>query len=153
MSGFPPIEELVPHRGAMLWIDRVVAADAAGLEVEVVISSSGLYADEQGAMPAWLGIELMAQTLAAHVGFRARAAGLPPRPGVLLGCRTYRAAKPAFAAGSVLRVRARESFSDESGFAAYDCAIAGQAGELASAQLKVFEPADFAAFVATLENG
>lgn len=48
-------------------------------------------------MPAWFGIELMAQAIAAHVGLLSMRDGNPARPGVLLGSRKYEAHTPAFA--------------------------------------------------------
>jgi predicted hotdog family 3-hydroxylacyl-ACP dehydratase len=66
---------------------------------------------------------------------------------VLLGCCAYRASAPRFAPGAALRITARLSYKDESGFAAYDCAISSACGAAASATLKVYEPADFDAFL------
>jgi predicted hotdog family 3-hydroxylacyl-ACP dehydratase len=147
----PPIEAVVPHRGTMLWLTRLVSGDERGVQAEAEILPGAWYADEAGGMPAWLGIELMAQALAAHVGLRAWANAQPARPGVLLGCRAYRSRAARFAPGATLRVTAVRAFADESGFAAYDCAIANADGELATATLKAYEPPDFAAFLASVE--
>lgn len=144
----PPIEALVPHRGAMLWLTRIVSGDEHAVEAEASVPQGAWYLDERGGMPGWLGIELMAQTLSAHVGLRGWLAGEPPKPGVLLGCRAFRAAAACFPAGAVLRVRARLVYRDESGFGAYDCTLAAEGRQLASATLKVYEPADFQAFLA-----
>jgi predicted hotdog family 3-hydroxylacyl-ACP dehydratase len=146
-GAFPPIEDLVPHRGAMLWLERVLGAADDCLEAAATVPTEAWYTDGQAGMPAWLGIELMAQALAAHVGLRGWRAGKPPKPGVLLGCRMYRAAAPRFAPGAALRVTARLSYMDESGFGAYDCTISGASAQLASATLKVYEPTDFEAFL------
>lgn len=143
----PPIEAVVPHRGTMLWLSRLVLGENDVVEAEALMRRDAWYLDERGAMPAWLAIELMAQALSAHVGLGAWRAGLPPKPGVLLGCRRYRAAEPRYAAGTVLRVRAALAYRDEGGFGAYDCMISANGRELASATLKVYEPADFAAFL------
>ncbi len=98
-------------------------------------------------MPAWIGIELMAQAVAAHAGLRGRLSGKPPKRGVLLGCRAYRARAPRAAAGAVLKIVAKMTFFDESGLGAYDCSIESNAEEFATATLKVFEPEDFEAFM------
>lgn len=148
----PPIEELLPHRHPMLLLDRLLSGDDSGVTARASVSPAAWYAAAEGAMPAWIAIELMAQALAAHVGLRARAEGRPPRPGVLLGCRAYRSVVARIAAGTALRIEARVSFADEGGFAAYDCSVAGPDGEIASATLKVFEPPDFAAFLASVGN-
>ncbi|MGE5467382.1 MAG: beta-hydroxyacyl-ACP dehydratase [Ignavibacteria bacterium] len=144
---FPPIEEVLPHRGAMLLLDRLVAFDAQSADAEYAPRADAWYADAEGSMPAWVGVELMAQAAAAHVGMTRRSAGEPPPMGALLGTRRFVSTRPAFAAGEVLRVRSVLSFRDASGLGAYDCSIAVGGEEVATATLKVFEPADFQAFL------
>ena len=145
-SRIPSIEELIPHRGSMLWLERVTQARPESIEAEAVVRRDAWYVDEQAGMPAWLGIELMAQAIAAHVGMQGWLAGKPPKPGVLLGCRRYEARVGRFAPG-ILTVVARVAYRDESGFGAYDCAILGAQGELAAGRLKVYEPEDFERFL------
>ena len=144
---FEPIETILPHRGTMLLVERVSACSDTTLTAHATVQPDAWYADADGAMPAWIGIELMAQAAAALAGLNGRKAKLSPRPGVLLGTRAYRAASARFPAGSRLLVCARLVQADESGFAAYDCAIRGPGGILAEATLKVFAPADFPAFI------
>lgn len=145
----PPIEELLPHRGTMLLLDRVLEFGEERIRAECVPRRDAWYADARGNMPAWIGIELMAQAIAAHVGLVKRKEGKPVTPGVLVGTRSFRATRPAFAAGAPLSITARLSFRDPSGLAAYDCAIDGDGAPIAQATLKVYEPADFQAFLRT----
>ena len=147
MNPPPPIEELLPHRHGMLLVERVVAWDASSASVSARPSPDGWYA-EAGGMPSRIGIELMAQAIAAHVSLVAWAKGEPPKKGVLLGARAYRATQPYFAAGSELEVKAARAFSDESGMGAYDATIALAGSEVAKARILVFEPPDFEAFIA-----
>jgi len=143
----PPIEELLPHRGIMLFIDRLLEFDGARATAECTPRAGAWYADGHGDMPAWIGIELMAQTVAAHVGLQKRALGLPAKHGALLGTRRYASAVASFRAGAALEVRVAERVRDASGLGAYDCSIAREGSELASATVKVYEPDDFAAFL------
>jgi predicted hotdog family 3-hydroxylacyl-ACP dehydratase len=143
----PPIEELLPHRGTMLLLDRVLAFSAQDITAECTPKREGWYADARGNMPAWIGIELMAQAIAAHVGLIKRSEGKPVSPGVLLGTRRYAPARAAFPAAQPLLVASSISFRDESGLAAYDCRIEAAGERLVEATLKVFEPADFQAFL------
>lgn len=148
MSSFPPIEQLLPHRGNMLLLARMLAADDETATCEAIPDAQAWYAETDGAMPAWIGIELMAQTMAAHVALIARRAGKPPRPGVLLGTRAYRAEVDRFPAGQPLQVTARLAHRDPTGFGAYDCTLADSNGTvLATAAITVFEPEDFAQFI------
>jgi len=138
----PPIEELLPHRYGMLLVDRVIDWDASSATVSAQPSAEGWYA-EAGGMPSRIGIELMAQAIAAHVSIVAWSKGEPPKKGVLLGARAYRATQPHFAVGSELIVKATRAFSDDSGMGAYDCTIENAA----KARILVFEPPDFEAFI------
>jgi predicted hotdog family 3-hydroxylacyl-ACP dehydratase len=149
MAGFPPIEELLPHRGAMLFVDSVVSGDENSIVVAATVPEAAWYLDERGGMPAWIGIELMAQAIAAHTGLQGRLRGVPPKRGVLLGTRAYHSRLASLRPGTRLLVAARITYMDEGGFGAFDCTIKNQMSEeLASATLKVFEPGDFAAFIA-----
>lgn len=146
----PPVEGLIAHRGNMLLLDRLLHADNETCVAEYVPQADCWYSAADGDMPAWIGIELMAQTIAAYVGLQKHASGLPPKQGVLLGTRSYKATVPSYAVGIALRVEARVSFRDESGLGAFECTIcpAGKPEEvLATSMLKVYEPEDFDAFM------
>lgn len=146
-SGYPPIHELLPHRGTMLLLDRVIAWNTDGADADYMVPPDAWYSDTEGAMPGWLGIELMAQAVAAHVSLSAHTAGMPPKRGVLLGTRAYRSSFPNFAAQSRLRISARLVYTDDTGLGAYDCAIRCNDEIAASASLMVYEPPDFDGFV------
>jgi len=139
----PPIEELLPHRGTMLLLDRVLDFGAQSATAEYAPRRAAWYADANGKMPAWIGIELMAQTVAVHAGLIKRSEGLPPKPGALLGARRYTSTQPAFAADQPLRIEATVIYSDPGGFSAYQCSITTAGQQLASATLKVFAPDSF----------
>lgn len=136
----PPITELLLHRGTMLLLDRATAIDAETATTEYTPRADAWYADADGWMPAWFGIELMAQTVAAKVNWLKRYSGSSPKYGVLLGTRHYRSARPAFAPGETLTIHAKIVYRDASGFGAYDCRIEITGATIASATLKVFEP-------------
>jgi predicted hotdog family 3-hydroxylacyl-ACP dehydratase len=130
----------------MLLVERVVAWDAQHAVVAATPKADAWYSDN-GAMPSWIGIELMAQAIAAHVGLVARSHGKPPKAGVLLGARQYRASQPCFAAGAELIVSARMTYRDATGLGAYDSTIALDDTVVATANVTVYEPPDFAAFL------
>lgn len=143
----PAIEVLIPHRGTMLLLDRVIALEDESTEAEFAPRAEAWYADERGNMPAWIGIELMAQTIAAHVGMLKRREGAAPKHGALLGTRRYTSTRPVFVAGERLRIYAKMIYRDTSGLAAYECSIVVGCDEIARATLKVFEPEDFHSFL------
>jgi predicted hotdog family 3-hydroxylacyl-ACP dehydratase len=76
---FPPISELLPHRGQAIWLDRVV-------------SCVGAECISLGKLPAWVdgqalavtyGIELIAQAAAVHACLGAQ----DPKPGYVASVR------------------------------------------------------------------
>jgi len=135
------IDELVPHGGAMSLLGRVLAADDENLSAEVAITPESMFCVD-GAVGAWVGVEYMAQAVAAHAGYAARLRGEAVRVGFLLGTRRYACAAPAFAAGSLLHIHVQRALQGENGLGAFDCRIvdAGDGSELATATITVFQP-------------
>jgi predicted hotdog family 3-hydroxylacyl-ACP dehydratase len=144
---FPPIEAILPHRGTMLLLDDVSALGDETLSARARVHGDAWYADEHGAMPAWIGIELMAQGVAAHVALIAMRAGGRARPGVLLGTRSYKAHVSAFARDARLTVNVQEVLRSEEGHSAYECTIDHDGARYADAVIKVFQPNDFQTFI------
>jgi predicted hotdog family 3-hydroxylacyl-ACP dehydratase len=144
---FPPIEAILPHRGTLLLLESVHALSDESLCAHATVQAGAWYADAQGAMPAWIGVELMAQAIAAHVALIAMRKGEKARPGVLLGSRSYEAYRPSFARGSRLLVSAKELLRSEAGHGAYECSIAIGDACCAEAVVKVFQPTDFQSFI------
>jgi predicted hotdog family 3-hydroxylacyl-ACP dehydratase len=138
---FPDIASLVPHDGAMVLLDRVLAVDKDTLCAELTIGPGTLFCDGAG-VGAWVGIEYMAQAVAAHAGYQAQQRGEAVKVGFLLGARRYQCSVPAFAAGSVLHVHIQHAMQGDNGLAAFECRIddAGSGAVLAHATLTVFEP-------------
>lgn len=139
------LDAFVPHRGAMRLIDRVLAVDEERAVAEVDVPLDGLFVSD-ARVPAWVGIEYMAQTVAAWAGHRAACSGGGPRVGYLLGSRRYSAHCDAFAGGSTLRIEARCELIGDNGLGQFDCSIHGADGRLlATALVSVFEPPQDAA--------
>ncbi len=138
---WPPhaMDAWVPHRGAMSLLDRVERCDDQSIVACVRVPAQGLFSGPDG-VPAWVGIEYMAQAIAAWSGARARAAGGSPRIGFLLGSRRYEARVPAFAAGAELRIAATSELVGENGLGVFDCTITQDGRVLATARLNVYEP-------------
>ena len=129
----------VPHRGAMSLLATVERCDGESVVARVRVPAHGLFATPEG-MPAWVGIEYMAQAIAAWSGARAHQGGGSPRIGFLLGSRRYEAAVPVFAAGAELIVHAQCELMGGNGLGMFDCRIEQGGRVLASGRLSVFEP-------------
>lgn len=142
----PPIAELMPHEGPMCLLDRVIAVEGERLSSEVVVPADGLFGHD-GGVGAWVGIEYMAQAVAAWAGWQARQLGKPPCIGLLLGTRRYSCAVPRFTAGQRLQVSIERGYQADNGLAQFECRIHADGVELACALLTVFAPEDPTAFL------
>ena len=140
-AAWPPhaMDTWVPHRGAMNLLTTVEHCDDQTILARVVVPSQGLFVTDDG-VPAWIGIEYMAQAVAAWSGARARDGGGSPRIGYLLGSRRYEALVSSFEAGSVLQVFAQCELMGSNGLGMFDCRITRGERVLASGRLSVFEP-------------
>lgn len=140
------VADLVPHRGAMSWLDRILSVDTERVVAEADIAEDSLFLRD-GQLAAWIGIEYMAQTIAAWAGQRARREGRAVTLGFLVGTRRYDVFRQSFKAGECLRIEADCELMADNGLGMFACRIL-VGGELAaSANLSVFEPPEGGAFM------
>ena len=140
------ISQLVPHRGLMLLIDRLLFHNEETVRTEAMVTRDRLFLEALG-WPAWVGLELMAQTVAAWGGLRQWAAEEPVKLGFLLGSRRYESTVSHFAVGAKLEIEARQELVSESGLAVFECSIHQDGARVASAHLNVFQPPDVEAYL------
>jgi predicted hotdog family 3-hydroxylacyl-ACP dehydratase len=131
------VEELVPHSGKMMLLNRVIEFDEENMVAEVIVRNDGMFGNDN-TVPAWLGIEYMAQTIAALGGMKRRLAGKTLNLGFLLGTRRYDCNVDIFAVGTVLTVSVNRLVEDQ-GLGVFDCHITAE-GISASAKLNVYQP-------------
>jgi predicted hotdog family 3-hydroxylacyl-ACP dehydratase len=131
------IVELMPHSGNMALLDRLIEYDDNSASAELVVRGDGLLGDDK-TVPAWAGIEYMAQTIAVYAGIIAKITGDPIKLGFLLGTRRYKSNVAEFKVGSTLTVRVEKIMQDER-LGVFDCRIQGDNVEI-SANLNVYEP-------------
>jgi len=137
----PPIERLVPHARPALLLDRVVESSGDLLVAETEIREDNPY-HSAGRVGSWVGIELIAQGIAALAGIEAVRAGRPIRVGYLLGTRRYRSAVPWYAVGDRLRIEVVREFQSGDGLgAARGRILAADGALLGEALVTVFQPA------------
>jgi len=145
---FPQIATLVPHAAPMLLLDRVISADADKLCAEVAIADDSLFQTGAG-VGAWVGIEYMAQAIAAWAGYHAQQRGEAVKIGFLLGARRYDANVPCFVTGSTLHVEVEKLLQADNGLGSFACSIkdADSQQQLAQATISVFQPHDAREFL------
>jgi predicted hotdog family 3-hydroxylacyl-ACP dehydratase len=121
----------------MVLLDRIIECDDNSLSAELVVRDDGLLGNDK-TVPAWVGIEYMAQAVAAYAGVMARRAGEPVKLGFLLGTRRYNSNVAEFKVGSTIKVRVEKIIQDDR-LGVFDCRIQGD-GVLVTANLNVYQP-------------
>ena len=132
-----PIAELLPHGPGMALIDQLLAYDPGKSIGAVLVRRDSRFFDRTG-VPAWVGIEYMAQTIAAHAGFEARLRGKPPSIGFLLGTRSYECCAIEFPLGAALEIVVIPLYVED-GLGSFDCTIEHN-GVLARAIVSTYQP-------------
>ena len=134
------IDQLVPHAKPMLLLDEVLQSGSDYIVCGLEVRQDGLF-DSNGEVPALVGLEYMAQTVAAFSGLQAAARGEKPRLGFLLGTRKFVTNTAEFTCGASLTVRAQQAIKNSDGMAAFECVLKGTNVEQ-TATLTVYEPAN-----------
>lgn len=130
----PPLEALVPHRAPMMLLDEVTHFEGPAVTCVVTVREGAMFVRE-GAVPAAVFLEYMAQAAAAHAGLSAQ--GERPRKGYLLGAREMKLHVDGAPVGARLTVRATLDW-DDGVTALYLAEVEDEDGRaLASAQLNV----------------
>ena len=137
------IEPYVPHSGAMLLLDRVIEYDPEYIVAEVDIDTD-FPGCENGRVPAYFGIEVMAQSIAAWAGIRRGNPDSRPPIGFLLGSRRFECELAFFPVGSMLTIHARRLLEND-GLGVFQCDLdqtnVGCAQtKVATAVLNVYSP-------------
>jgi predicted hotdog family 3-hydroxylacyl-ACP dehydratase len=121
----------------MILLDRIIDFDEHSLSAELTVRNDGLLGDDKN-VPAYAGIEYMAQAVAAYAGIQAKQAGEPIKLGFLLGTRRYTSNVGSFAVGTMLTIQVTKIIQDDK-LGVFDCKIHGAGIEIA-ASLNVYQP-------------
>ena len=85
MTGLPPLEALVSHRGRMLLLSGIIGHTRDETICSAEITAKSILVASDGSVARWSALELMAQTIAVHVGLMAWRRNEPVRLGFLIG--------------------------------------------------------------------
>lgn len=142
-----PVAELLPHRPPMVLLDEACGMEGDSFVAKVRITPASPFFSGAG-VPSWVGLEYMAQTVAAYSGALGKANGGAIKVGMLLGTREYAAETPFFAAGEELAVLTRIDIFQADGVSSMHCRIRSRDGRiLAYAQITVIDVPDIAKFL------
>lgn len=143
------VEDLVPHSGAMSLLTDITGVGPNWLSARIQITPDSMFAEQQG-VPSWIGLEYMAQAVAAFSGANAVAEGNAPKIGLLLGSRSYEASSNLFVLGDTLNIRVEEEVRGDNNLSIFTGELQGTLGAnpvQAHAQINVFEPEDALEFL------
>ncbi|RLA52690.1 MAG: hypothetical protein DRR42_06945 [Gammaproteobacteria bacterium] len=139
------VEELLPHSGRMSLLGSIVGHGEDWLQAEVYITAASMFVDDRG-VPAWVGLEFLAQGVAAFAGIKERQNGGKPKLGFLLGSRRYLCSTDYFLVGETLSIKVQEEVSADNGLCVFQGTLWGENVE-ASANLNVYQPDDAEKFM------
>lgn len=119
-----PVDAYVPHSGRMVLLDEISACDEHGLTARAAIRPDHILLPAAApALPAYLGMEIMAQGVAAWAGIHAAERGEAVRLGFLLGTRKLNLHYADIPVGTQLDVSVAQSWQDENGMGVFDCEL------------------------------
>ncbi|PAU78120.1 ApeP family dehydratase [Halomonas salipaludis] len=134
------IAHYVPHRHGMCLLDTLLEVGDEYLHAEVTPRRDDLFADRDG-IPGWVGLEWLAQAVAAWAGVQAVEGGGTPQIGFLLGTRRYRCQVSTFPFGQPIHIEVMLDFRADNGLGAFRGRLLdGEGQQLATATLNVFQP-------------
>lgn len=140
LTGYP-LEQLLPHDHPMILLSRFCHADHESVLCAVDINEqSPFYQPQLGGVPAYVGLEYMAQTVACYAGAQALSQAGSIKIGFLLGSRKYQPTVTVFNAGSILEISAHKLVMEDSGLSVFSCEIISDGVVLVQANLNVFQP-------------
>lgn len=127
----------------MVLLDEVVMVDEEQACCRVTVNREGVLAPfltGQGRLPAWFGLEMMAQTIGVWSGWHGRQQnGADPRPGMLLGSRGYQCQAAEFPAAAKLDVSVSLLMRDDK-MASFEGIIMINGDTRASGRLTIYQP-------------
>lgn len=131
-------EELVPHSGDMSLLDELLEVAEETLSACLTVRDDGIFSRDRS-VPAYVGIEYMAQAVAAFSGYHAREAGKPVELGFLLGTRRFTTNVATFPCGASLHIAVERLLQADNGMATFECRLTGEGIEQV-ARLNVYQP-------------
>lgn len=122
----PEIGNYLPHKDSMLLLDRIVEYDLEKprLVSEVDVAERDLfYRKELGGIPAYVGFEYMAQSIAALSGVNTKARnGGEPKIGFIMSIRAFTTDVSSYPEGKTVSVSVTEIFREAS-VVSFECAV------------------------------
>lgn len=142
------IEEVLPHEHPMILLDTLDKYnDNSGFCSVTITHDSNFFDTQTLSVPSHVGIEYMAQGIAAYANAHERDANAPTAIGFLVSSRKFKVFVPDYALGCKLSIFVEKLYKEDNGLSAFDCNIKCGDQLLAQAKINVFQPEDPASFL------
>jgi predicted hotdog family 3-hydroxylacyl-ACP dehydratase len=121
VTTYPPIAELIPHTGAMVLLDTLNAWEKGSASCSATIREHAPFVVD-GAMQSAVTIELMAQAVAACLGYEALTGGEGVRVGMIIACKRFEAYDDTLRVNDVVAIDVRCMQGNEA-LSHFDCKV------------------------------
>ena len=136
-----PIERVLPHAHPMILVDKLVDYTATSSACTVQITeNSNFYNPQRKSVPSYVGIEYMAQTIAAYANALKLDNDGKVSLGFLVSARNYMTQVREFTLGTKLLIQVELLFKEANGLSVFDCKIKQDELLVVEAKINVFEP-------------
>ncbi|NMR25647.1 hotdog family protein [Pseudoalteromonas sp. NEC-BIFX-2020_015] len=143
------IEDVLPHTAPMILIDSLDSYDEESGRCSVTITpDSNFYNPQSQTVPSHVGIEYMAQSIAAYANANQIDSGAIVAIGFLVSSRKYKIHCNGFKLGSKLTIDVTKLYSEPNGLSAFECVIREGNSILVDAKINVFQPENPEQFLA-----
>lgn len=140
--------QVLPHRHSMMLVEQVSYGPDYG-EAQLTVRADSPFCDGAHGVPAWVGIEYMAQAISVFSGVEQLQRKEQVKIGLLIGTRRYESDVPLFTIGTRLNIIARLTDREDGGISMFACEIRDDQRVLARGDIKAFRPDDIRAFLGT----
>ena len=144
-----PAEYYLPHRAPMLLLDELVEVKDNGCVAKLIIREDLPFMEAEG-LPSWVGLEIMAQTIAMFGGVKERLKDGAPKLGFLLGSKNFEMGQDHFAIGEELIVEIDLQFLNRHHIGIFDCQLKSP-HSISKATILVSQPDDVDGFLGVLK--
>ena len=134
------IDQFVPHSASMSLLDSVLEYGDDWLHASVKITPQSMFVEEKG-VPAIVGVEYLAQAVAAYAGTLEQKKGNKPKLGFLLAVRKYSCSSDFFPIGENLLLKVNLEMLADNGLSVFQAELIGKTAQ-GSARLNVYQPAN-----------
>jgi len=143
MSGYLTPGDYLPHDAPMLLLDEVISVSADSARCRVALNADGVLApflDDEGRLPGWYALELMAQTVGVWSGWHRHQQGEKRISlGMVLGARDLEAKVSHFPADATLDIAVHLLMQD-SRFGSFEATIYQCEQPVATGRINTFQP-------------